>query len=111
MPGSVRFDGGKQVGAVGRQYESVAANLATVILGGAGAVGDTIDCLWIFPATLNPGGVTLFDGAIPVWSWPAGIALTDLRPIFVPLNLRSVSGPWNVTTSANLSVLGIGIFT
>lgn len=111
---SQKWDGGRQVAAVGRQYAQIAVSQAAAPLaaaGGAGQAGDSLDYLWIFPTTTTPGAVTLFDGGAAVWAWPAGLTLSDLRPIYVPLNLRSVNGPWRVTTPANATALGAGIFS
>lgn len=101
------YDGGVQVAAVGRQYELVAANQANQIMGSAGATGDTIDGIWIFPTTTTPGVVTVLDDAVQVWSM-SGVTLNSTMPIFVPLNLRSVNGAWKVTTGASVSVLAFG---
>lgn len=108
------WDAGLQVAAVGRQYAQVAANQVAAALAAAtstGAAGDSLDWLWIFPATTTPGVVSLLDNALVLWSWPGGLTLSDVRPIFVPLNLRSVNGAWKVTTPANASVLAAGIFS
>lgn len=114
MAGQKPWDGGRPVAARGRYYVQCAANVATPLtedVGGTGAVGDEIDWLWIMPATTTPGAVVLLDGVIPVWTWPAGITLTDIRPIFVPLNLRSLTAGWGVTTPASVTVLAAGAFT
>lgn len=105
------WDGGTQVDANGRAYEQVAANQAAQIIGTVGAVGDNIDGIWIFPATTGPGTVIVLDGAVAIWTWPAGITVTDTRPIFVPLNLKSVNTGWRITTGANVSALAWGQFT
>lgn len=102
------YDGGIQVAAVGRQYEQVAASQALQIMGANGATGDTLDSIWIFPATVTPGGVTVFDNALGIWFFPAGLTLSDTQGIYVPLNLRSVTGAWKITTGANVSVLASG---
>lgn len=105
------YDGGTQVAALGRQYETVGVSQAAQPLGGAGLVGDTLDYVWIFPQDTSPGVVIVADGAVTVWTWPAGTTLSDTRPIFVPLNLRSVNGPWQITTPADATVLASGIFS
>lgn len=107
-----QWDGGVPVDANGRQYEAVPAGSAAQPLGGTGATGDTLDGVWLFPADTTPGSVVVLDGAVAVWTWPAGITLTDARPIFAPLNLRSVQvGGWKVTTPADVAVLAWGLFT
>lgn len=103
------FDGGMQVGALGRQYQIIGASQIAAPLGPSPQFGDTLDQIWIFPATTSPGSVTILDGAITVWTFPA-ITLTDNRAIFVPLNLRSVTTGWRITTGLSVSVLASGIF-
>ena len=38
-------------------------------------------------------------------------SLTELKPLWVPLGIRSVSGVWSVTTGANVAVIAVGEFT
>ena len=38
-------------------------------------------------------------------------SVTELRPIWIPLGIKSVSGGWEVTTGANVSALACGNFT
>lgn len=111
MPG--QWDGGKPVAARGRFYVACAANATTVLQESTtpgGAIGDEIDWLWLFPATTTPAASSLKDGAVTVWTFPA-VTLTDTRPIFVPLNLRSRSGAWSLVAGANMAGLGAGAFS
>lgn len=106
------WDGGQEVSAQGRAYQKLAANGAAVALGAnGGGIGDSIDYLWLLPTTTGPGTVVLLDGVIAVWTWPAGLTLTDTRPIYIPLNIRAVSGPLHVTTGANIAALATGQFS
>lgn len=102
---------GRPVGSVGK-YETVAASQTAQVLGGAGATGDFLEAILIIPATTSPGLVTILDGAtsIPVFVGGA-TSVGDLKPFMVRLGLYSVSGPWKVTTGANVSAIGIGNFT
>lgn len=109
-----RWDGGKPVAALGRYRVLCPASTNTELRESAdtnGAEGDALDHLWLFPATTTPGAVTLLDGATSAWVWPAGIILTDVRPIFVPLNWRSLEGAWSITCGANIAATGTGIFS
>jgi hypothetical protein len=110
-----KWDGGGPVSARGRFYVACPANATTSLddtgQAGAGATGDEIDWLWLYPATTTPGALSLKDGAVTVWAWPAGITLNDTRPIFVPLNLRSQNGAWSVVAGANMAALGAGAFS
>lgn len=101
------------VGASGRAYQLVAPNQANAAIGlTGGAIGDDIDGIWIFPGdAAATGAVTVKDGAIAVWVWPAAQPLSNLAPIFVPLNLKSVSGVWNVSTGGLVIALAFGRFT
>lgn len=93
-------------------YEPVAAGVTDQMGGGSGAVGDFLAGVLIIPATLDPGGVSIEDGAtnIPIFVGGTGSILT-LHPFFVPLGIKSVSGGWEITTGANVSVIAIGNFT
>jgi hypothetical protein len=96
----------------GTEYETVAASQTAQVLGATGATGDYISCLLIIPASTSPGAVVLLDGATSITVFAGGgSSLTNLVPFVVPLGLRSVSGPWKVTTGASLSVIGTGDFT
>lgn len=94
-------------------YETIAASQSDQVMGGAGAVGDSLLGLLISPATTSPGVVSIKDGsgsAITVFAGGAS-SVADLQPFFVPLGMRSASGPWKVTTGANVSVVAVGNFT
>jgi hypothetical protein len=93
-----------------KKYETVAASQTAQVLGPTGAVGDVIDAVLIVPATTAPGLVTLLDGAISIPLYVGGTVGADLKPIHIPLNAKSVSGAWKITTGANLSVIAFGDF-
>lgn len=108
IAGSQRFVPG------GNEYETVAAGQSNQALGATGAVGDFLASLLIVPAAAACGVVQIKDGsltAITVFVGGGTVALPDLKPIEVPLNLVSVSGAWQVTTGANVSVIARGDFT
>lgn len=94
-------------------YETVAASQTAQVLGTVGALGDRILRLIIIPATVAGGLVTLLDGStsIPIYVGGATTALTEVKPICVELGMCSVSGPWKITTGANISVIAVGDFT
>lgn len=94
------------------EYETVAASQTAQVLGGAGAGGDSIRRLIIRPANLNAGAVTLIDGVTSIVIFPGGTgSVTELKPITVELGMRSLNGPWKITTGADVSVIAIGRFT
>lgn len=104
---------GLSVFSNGRYYQNVAASQTAVGLGPTGgALGDTLDNIWIFPNSLTvTGSVTILDNATVVWSWPAAQVLQNLAPIFVPLNYKSRSGAFKATTSTNVSIEASGTLT
>ena len=95
----------------GAQYETVAASQTNQVLGGAGAIGDAIAGVWFFPGSTTPAAWSVLDNTTTVFAWPAGITLTDTRPIFIPLGDKSASGAWKITTGANCALTVHGKFT
>lgn len=99
-------------GAAGGEYETVAASQTAQVLGGAGAIGDDIVGLLVIPATTSPGTVALLDNSTSITVFAGGAtSVADLKPFFIPLGMKSVSGAWKVTTGANVSVIAVGNFT
>ena len=94
------------------EYETVAASQTAQALGATGATGDFLAGVLIVPASVSPGAVAILDNATSITVFPGGTnSLTELKPFFVPLGARSVSGAWKVTTGANVSVIAVGNFT
>tara|TARA_R110000772_G_scaffold25515_10_gene66506 strand:+ start:258 stop:968 length:711 start_codon:yes stop_codon:yes gene_type:complete len=94
------------------EYETVAASQTAQVLGATGATGDFISHLLVIPATTSPGAVTLLDNVTSITVFAGGASsVTNLVPFVIPLSMVSVSGTWNVTTGANVSVIGVGNFT
>lgn len=96
--------------SAGMQYKTVAASQTNAVLGATGATGDFLSHVVIQPATTGAGTVTILDNAVVVLTFTTG-ALSDLKPIILPLSALSVSGAWKVTTGANVSVTAFGNFT
>lgn len=107
------WDGGNPVSARGRFWVQCPAGAVTILNedAGAGAIGDELDWVWFFPADATPGVAHILDGATPLWTWPGGITLNDVRPIFVPLNLRSLTGVWSLELPGDMSALAAGAFS
>lgn len=97
----------------GGDYETVAASQTAQVMGGSGAVGDYLAGVLIIPATTAAGAVSILDGSTSISIFAGGgtTALTTLIPFFVPLGMVSASGPWKITTGANVSAIGIGNFS
>lgn len=94
------------------QYETVAASQTARVIGTTGAAKDFIARLIIVPASVSPGVVALLDDTTSINLLPGGSnSLTELKPIVVELNMRSVNGPWKVTTGASVSVIAVGYFS
>lgn len=93
-------------------YETVAASQTAQVLGGSGAVGDYLAGVLVVPATTSPGAVTILDNATSITIFTGGASsVSNLVPFMIPLGMKSVNGPWKVTTGANVSAVGIGAFT
>jgi len=96
----------------GYAYETVAASQTAQALGATGATGDLIMGILVVPATTSPGNVLLLDNATSITVFTGGTSsVTNLIPFLIPLNMISVSGAWKLTTGANVSAIGIGVFT
>jgi len=94
----------------GYEYETVAASQTDQVLGATGGTGDYLSHIVIQPTTTAAGTCTVKDNTTVIYTFTTG-TLADLRPIIVPFGLFSVSGAWNVTTGANVAVIGCGDFT
>jgi hypothetical protein len=94
------------------EYETVAASQTAQVIGSGDGSGQFISHLVIVPATTSPGAVSLTDGsgsAVTVFTGGAD-SVSSLLPAVVPLGMDSASGPWKVTTGANVSVIAVGDF-
>lgn len=93
-------------------YETVAASQTNQVLGATGATGDLLHGVLVIPATTTPGNIIVLDNATSITVFVGGASsVSNLVPFFIPLDLISVSGSWRITTGANVSAIGIGIFT
>jgi len=88
------------------------ANRPTGYFTGKGAAGDVLVRLVIQPAATTIGVVTVFDGTTAVLSYPGSAAVgAALLPFSVEINAKSVTGAWNITTGASVSVVAVGQFS
>lgn len=97
----------------GGEYETVAASQTTQALGAVGAAGDLLSSVLVIPANTSPGNVLIKDGAgtaITVFAG-GGASVGSLVPFAIPINAYSVSGAWQITTGAGVSVLAVGRFS
>lgn len=95
------------------EYETVASSQTAQALGANGIKGDWLSHLIIVPANTSPGVVSIKDGsdsAITVFTGGAS-SINELRPIIVPIRLRSRTGGWQITTGADVSLIAVGNFS
>lgn len=102
------------VGLRGRTYNTVAGNVTAQVLtgGGGGATGDYLNGLLVTPASTSPGNITILDGntSIPVFVGGAS-SLSNTVPFTIPVEAKSASGAWKVTTGTSITVIASGQFT
>lgn len=95
-------------------HEYVAAGSTTQALGATDGIGDYLYGLLIIPAVVACGAVSLKDGSGTdrnIFIGGGTTALTDCKPFFIPVRAISQLGAWQVTTGANVAVIGVGRFT
>jgi hypothetical protein len=96
-------------------YATVAANQSDAVLGldgtGPGAAGDFLEGLLCIVATAANSQVQLKDGAgLAITLLPANVA-GGVGSYYVPINAKSRSGPWKLTTGTGVSVFATGHFS
>lgn len=91
-------------------YEDVAASQTGQVLGANGAAGDVISHVTVIPETVSAGTIALIDGTVSRNIFVSG-TLSNLAPFTIPLGMRSVNGPWKITTGAAVHVIAVGRFT
>lgn len=94
-------------------YETVAASQTAQALGPTGATGDYLSYVTVFPGTAGCGLVTILDNATVWGTFPGGgtTPLPSLVPFTICVGAFSVSGAWKITTGANVTCAGVGLFT
>lgn len=97
----------------GAEYETVAASSTDQVLGDEGGEGDILATLIVTPASTSPGAVQVKDGDGSAITLFAGgdSSVTSLIPFVIYLGLRSLNGPWQITTGADVSVVATGEFS
>lgn len=99
----------KPVRVGGEAYEDVAAGQTGQVLGGTGKRGDSIARLIVVVSTSATSQVSLQDGTnsdtviVPA-NAPIGTSVIEL-------GIRSIQGPWKVTTAAGVAVRAVGSFS
>ena len=94
------------------EYETVVASQTAQVIGATGAKGDYISHILVIPATTSPGNALLLDNATSITVFTGGASsVSNLVPFIIPLQMKSVSGAWKITTGANVSCIAVGDFT
>ena len=93
--------------------EHVAASQTGQVCGGAGAGGDYCSHVIIIPTSTSPGAVSIQDGSLTALVLFDGGAssVSTLIPFMVHVGENSRSGPWKITTGANVRVIAVGAFS
>jgi hypothetical protein len=99
------------------QYKTCPVSTTTTIgVTGAGAAGDYLAGVLVFPAANNCGSVTVYDSAIAtattigVFAGGGTTVLADLKPFLIPVGLFSTAGAWKVACGTNVTATAIGKF-
>jgi hypothetical protein len=93
-------------------YAHVAAESEAEALGaGGGALGDFISHILVTPGSVSPGSIVLSDGETDLEIFAGGAdSLSNLVPFVIALGMTSASGPWQLTTGADVSCIAVGSF-
>lgn len=93
----------------GDEYEYVAPSAAAQVLGAAGALNDFLARLIVNVTTLATSALSIKDGTnTAIVLVPAN---TPIGVYSIELGIRSVQGPWQVTTDAGVSAIAVGQFS
>src|SRR5436309_1238632 len=95
------------------KFATVAASQTDQVLGlTGGAAGDYLAAIHVVPTTTAPGAISIKDnGGSAITLWAGGTVGADLKPFLIELQIRSVTGPWKITTGANVSAIAVGAFS
>ena len=88
-------------------YETVAASQTAQVLGGAGAVGDYLHRIVVTVTTTGSSTLSVIDGSTTVLTMAAN---TPVGVYSLEINAASATGPWKITTGANVSAIAVGSF-
>jgi len=93
----------------GITYEHVNASTTAQVLGGTGAIGDTLMRLVITVSTAAGSAVSIQDGAS--FSHTIMAANTPIGAYSLDIMADSQFGAWKVTTGSGVEALAIGDFS
>jgi hypothetical protein len=94
-------------------YVTAAVSATTTLQSSAGAVGDYLDHVVVFPSATNAGTVAIVDNATTLVTWPggSGTALLSLLPFTIFVGAVSRSGAWKLTLGTNVTAIAVGRFS
>lgn len=100
----------------GTNFKFIAASQTNVPVasstnnGGNGSAGDILDLITIIPANTSPGNVSIRDstGSANTIFVGGANSVSNTVPFTVPGPGASITGNWNATTGANVSIMGRG---
>lgn len=93
----------------GSQYETVAVSQTDQVIGSTGEKGDYLTRIIIQVATASTGSVTVKDGGTTIFTFTASPG-GGIGSYSVPFGVKSVNGPFKITTGAGAQVLAVGHF-
>lgn len=88
-------------------YQSLPASSALTTIGVAGGAGTYIDKLIIVPSTTTMGGIALVDSPATIQILMPGL-IADIKPIVVPVGMRSRNGSFRLLSSGGAAVIAVG---
>lgn len=92
------------------EYETVAAGQTDQALGATGGAGDFLEGLLCVVSTAATSQVQIKDGAGSAITVLPNAVGGGIGSYYVPINARSASGAWSVTTAAGVEVFATGNF-
>lgn len=94
-------------------YVALPASTTTTIQSSAGAIGDYLDHITVFPTTTAAGSIVLKDGAttIATYAGGTGTALLTLTPFTIYVGAVSSVGAWSAVVGANVTGVAVGRFS
>jgi len=92
------------------EYETVAASQTDQVMGAVGAAGDYLGTLLVIIGTGGAGAtLTVKDNATTLLTF--AFLTAPATPIEIPINAKSVSGAWKISTGTTVTVLAKGLFS
>lgn len=91
-------------------YETVAASQTDQALGATGGAGDWLEGLLCVVATAATAQVQIQDGSLTAFTVLPNSPGGGIGAYYIPIKAASVSGAWQITTGAGVTVFATGRF-